>query len=354
MRIREFDILKGFAISVVVFAHATFFNFEKFPAASQDLLMLFATFLAPAIAIFFFISGFLGYRSYMKRKNFSSFERSKFKLILPPYLMWSTIYLLLQALFGQIIEIPYHFEVMDVIKKYLFGEAFLPFYYIVLLLLFYVLTPWFSNLKEKTLKSLLPVLFIVGLFVMGAYFVPQYFGKEYISSLIAYRNPFAWLFFYVWGMQMAKSDKIFWRKRPSLWITIGFFMAYSFSALEMITVPKLNQDWESYLILGPGVYVFYFFAIRMLLWLSYKMSESWKLTSKVLSALGKNSFGIYLSHGVILMGILGVIVSFNKNFLNEGHLGLNSLGGLIGIILCYGFSEVMRRLLPELPYNILM
>ncbi len=344
MRIREFDILKGFAISVVVFAHATFFNFNKFPVVSQNLLMILATFLAPAIAIFFFISGFLGYKSYMKRKNFSSFEMSKFKLILPPYLMWSTIYLILQALFGQIIGIPYHFELVDVIKKYLFGEAFLPFYYIVLLLLFYVLTPWLSNLKEKTFKNLLPVLFIVGFFVMGMYFVPQYFGKEYIHSLITYRNPFAWIFFYVWGMYVAKSEKIFWRKLPSFWTIVGFFVAYSFSAFEMVTVPKLNQDWESYLILGPGVYVFYFFAIKVLLWVSYKMPESLKLVSKTFSALGKNSFGIYLSHGVILMSILGIVVLFNKNFLNEGYLSLNFLGGLMGIIMCYGFSEAMRRL----------
>ncbi len=53
----------------------------------------------------------------------------------------------------------------------------------------------------------------VGLFFMGMYFVFQYFGKEYIHPLVGYRNPFAWLFFYTWGMYMAKFGNIFWKKR---------------------------------------------------------------------------------------------------------------------------------------------
>ncbi len=353
MRIQEFDILKGFAISVVVFAHATFFNFEKFPVVSQNLLMILATLFAPAIAIFFFISGFLGYKSYVKRKSFGKFEGPKFKIILPPYLAWSTVYLILQVLFGQIIGMPYHFELMSVTEKYLFGEAFLPFYYIVLLLLFYMLTPWFSNFEEKTMKKLLPILFVVGLFFMGMYFVPHYFGKEYIHPLVAYRNPFAWIFFYTWGMYMSKSGNIFWRKRPSSWLIVGFFAAYSLSTFEMVTVPKLNQDWESYLILGPGVYVFYFFAIKIFLWVSYKISTRLKLTSKIFSALGKNSFGIYLSHGVILMSILAIVLLFKKNFFNEGYLSLNFLGGLIGITACYAFSEIVHKL-PKSVEKILM
>ncbi len=353
MRIREFDILKGFAISVVVFAHAAFFNFEKFPASSQYLLMTLATFLAPAIAIFFFISGFLGYKSYVKRKNFSSFERSKFKLILPPYLMWSTVYIILQGMFGRIIGAPSNFDIISIVEKYLFGEAFLPFYYIVLLLLFYTLTPWFSTIKTKTMRKLLPPLFFTGIFVMGIYFVPQYFGKQYVHSLETYRNPFAWMFFYVWGMYNAKIGKVFWREKPSSWMITGFFLTYFLSSLEIVTVPKLNLDWESYLILGPGVYVFYYFAVRMFLWVSYKMSESLELTSKAFSALGKNSFGIYLSHGVILYSVLATVVLFNKNFLSGGHPILNSMGGLIGIILCYEFSKSVRRL-PKLFNDVLM
>ncbi len=344
MRIREFDILKGFAIFVVVFVHATFFSFGRYPTVSRNLLMIFTTFLAPAIAIFFFISGFLGYRSYMKRKSFHAFEVSKFKIILPPYLVWSTIYLILQVMFGEIVGYTYHFGLINVLEKYLLGEAFLPFYYIVLLMLFYILTPLFSNLDIKTLKTLLSILFVIGFFFMGLYFVPQYFGKMYVSSLMTYRNPFAWIFFYVWGMYMAKVGNISWRERPSWWVIVGFFVTYSLSALEMITVPKLTKDWESYLILGPGVYVFYFFAIKMFLWVSYTMSESMKIISKVLSALGKDSFGIYLSHGVILYGILGVALLFDKNFLNENSLSLNSLAGLIGITLCYGFSEILQKL----------
>ena len=55
MRIQEFDIVKGIAISCVVFAHALFFNFDKFSFASQNLVEIGTTMLAPVLAVFFFI-----------------------------------------------------------------------------------------------------------------------------------------------------------------------------------------------------------------------------------------------------------------------------------------------------------
>lgn len=343
MRIREFDVAKGFAISVVVFVHATFFNFGKLYPFSQTALMIISTFLAPAIAIFFFVSGFFGYRSYIKRKSFKAFESQKFKAILPPYITWSTIYLLLQAGVGQIVGQPYVFRISSAIEKYLLGEAFLPFYYVIVLMIFYLLTPYFSKLKEKEVKALLLLSFIAGLFVVGLYFVPLYFKKEYVSSLITYRNPFTWMFFYVWGMYLAKNNKTSWRKQPSILTIIGFFVTYAFALLEMETVPKLNADWESYLILGPGVYIFYFFAIKVYLWISYRIYERNKLISRAFVALGKNSFGIYLSHGLILYVILGIAVTFNSSLLNESNVILNSLAGMIGVVTCYAFSQVINK-----------
>jgi surface polysaccharide O-acyltransferase-like enzyme len=197
MRIIEFDIVKGFAISVVVFVHATFFNFDKLAPLSQKVVMGFSTFLAPAIAIFFFISGFPGYKSYVKANSFKIFEKRKLSVILPPYLFWSTVYLFLQAEMGYIIRQPYHLTMASLIKKYTLGETFLPFYYVIVLMIFYLLTPFISKLPQRKMKRLLIVLFAGGLFVISLYFVPFYFGKEYISSLMTYRDPFTWMFFYV-------------------------------------------------------------------------------------------------------------------------------------------------------------
>ncbi|WP_170215532.1 acyltransferase [Mesoaciditoga lauensis] len=352
MRIKEFDIAKGFAISVVVIIHAIFFNLGKLSVFSQNMVMILSTFLAPAIAMFFFISGFLGYQSYIKRGKTKVFELQKLSVILPPYLVWSTIYLLLQAEVGQVIGYTYQFNFVNVMKKYLLGEAFLPFYYIIILIVFYLITPWISKLTVNRMKRFLVVLFASGLFVMGLYFIPLYFKREYISSLSTYRDPFAWMFFYVWGMYKAKTQNISWRNRPSSWLILGFFITYAVSSLEIITVPKLNVDWESYLILGPGVYGFYFFAINVYLWISYRLSQRTEFVSKSLSALGKNSFGIYLSHGVILYGILGIVVMFNNNFLSESHVVLNFIAGLIGIGVCYSFARIINKL-PALLRNTL-
>ena len=352
MRIREFDIIKGFAMSIVVFAHAVFFNFDKLDKLSQNSIMVLSTLLAPAIAIFFFISGFLGYNSYVKRRKFTVFEVAKLKVILPPYLAWSTIYLILQGTVGQVVGVPYNFDLISVIEKYLFGEAFLPFYYVIMLLIFYLLTPFLSNLTQKEMKFWMYVLFVGGLVSASLYFLPQYFGKQYVPPLLAYRNPFAWIFFYVWGMYRAKTKDILWRIRPSMWMMIGFFATYALASLEMISVPKLNKDWESYLVLGPGIYVFYFFAINIFLWISYKISLKFGRISTILSKLGENSFGIYLSHGFVLMGALGIFVLLDGRFLEESNLLFNSVGGISGIFVCYELSAFLRKM-PKVVYQTL-
>ena len=343
MRIDEFDVAKGFAIFVVVFVHATFLNLDKLHVLTRELLMASSTLLAPAIAIFFFVSGFLGYRSYVKRKSFKMFESQRLKSILIPYVIWSTIYLLLQIEVGYIIKQPYHFTFVNFAQKYLLGEAFLPFYYIIVLAIFYLLTPIISKMDLIKMKKLLIVLFISGLTVMSLYFVPLYFGKEYVSSLMTYRDPLAWMFFYVWGMYLARNDDIPWRKRPSIKVLILFFVFYALSCVEIISVPKIVQDWESYLILGPAVYVFYVFAMEIYLWLSYHSFRKLKILSRMLSALGKNSFGIYLSHGLVLYSILGIALMFDHNLLNESNFILNATGGIIGLGICYELSQIMNK-----------
>jgi peptidoglycan/LPS O-acetylase OafA/YrhL len=144
-------------------------------------------------------------------------------------------------------------------------------------------------------------------------------------------------------MYLAMNEKTQWQKRPPVKMIIAFVAFYALSWLEMITVPKLNQDWESYLILGPSVYVFYFFAVNIYLWLSYKAFRKLDLIPRTLAALGKTSFGIYLTHGLILYMILGVALIFNCNLLNESNFLLNSIAGLIGIVLCYEFSQLISK-----------
>ncbi len=340
MRIQEFDIVKGIAISVVVIVHAVFFNFGKLGLFSQNAVMILSTFLAPAIAMFFFISGFLGYKSYAKRKNWKVFLFSKFKILLPPYLIWSTLYLILQYFLGQSFELPSTFNFYEIPMRYLFGTAFLPFYYLFLLFVFYIFTPSLSNLNTKTLKESLPILLLLGILSSGFYFLPQYFEKIWIQPLIAYRNPLQWIAFYVWGMYAAKSENLFWRKKTSTSTFIMFILTYALSSLEYVTVPKLTQDWESYLLLGPFAYLYFLSALPMFLRLSYIISKRNITATKIFSHLGFFSLKIYMNHGLVLFSILGMAMLFYKGTLNEANIAVNSIFGIVAVGICYEFSRI--------------
>lgn len=340
MRIYEFDIAKGIAISCVVFAHALFFNFDKLSFTSQSLVEVGTTSLAPVLAVFFFISGFLGYKSYAKRRSWKRFLSSKFKILLPPYLIWSTAYLILQYFFGQYLGLSLSFNFYEISIKYLFGTAFLPFYYLFLLFVFYVFTPFLSNLKTKALKKSLPILFSLGILSSSFYFLPQYFGKIWIQPLIAYRNPLEWIGFYVWGMYVAKLGNLFWRKKFSFLTFSTFILTYTLSSLEYVTVPKLTQDWESYLLLGPFAYLYFLFALPVFLRLSYVISKKNAIASKMFLHLGSFSLKIYMNHGLVLFSILGVAMLLDKNVLNEANIAFNSIFGVIAVGICYEFSRI--------------
>ncbi len=344
MRIQEFDIVKGIAISCVVFAHALFFNFDKFSFASQNLVEIGTTMLAPVLAVFFFISGFLGYKSYAKRGSWKGFLSSRFKIILPPYLIWSTLYLILQYFLGQYFELSSPFNFYEILMRYLFGTAFLPFYYLFLLFVFYIFTPFLSNLSTKTLKESLPILFLLGILSSSFYFLPQYFERIWIQPIIAYRNPLEWIGFYVWGMYAAKLGNLFWRKKISPLMITMFILTYTLSSLEYVTVPKLTQDWESYLLLGPFAYFYFLFALPMFLRLSYIISKRNTTATKIFSHLGFFSLKIYMNHGLVLFSILGMAMLFYRGTLNEANIATNSIFGIVAVGICYEFSRITYTL----------
>lgn len=343
MRIREFDLLKGYAITVVVFIHAVFFNFQTYPGAGRMTLLGASTFLTPAIVIFFFVSGFLGYQSYAKRNNFWDFFSSRMKLLLPPYFIWSTVYLVLQIFVGGVVGFGTIINPFNIITQYLFGMAFLPFYYLFMLFVFYVATPFVSRLGLPTLKKSLYLFFVLGVVSVSVYSVPQYFGTVTMNPVVVYRNPLSWALFYLWGLYSAKAGKLFWREGLPKLVTAAFFIFYALSVIMVLTIPKLSDDWESYLLFTPAQYMVYIFFIPVVFSTAYRFSKRFERASSALSEVGKHSLGIYVSHGMVLFGILAVTVIFKPTLLTVADFSLQLIGGALTILLSYLIIELIYR-----------
>ncbi|HEU24725.1 MAG TPA: acyltransferase [Mesoaciditoga lauensis] len=342
-RIKEFDLLKGWGILTVVFFHAIFYNFQTYDEKIKHALYFFGPLGTPVVVIFFFVSGFLAYRSY-KRSPFH-FISKKLKTFLPPYLLWSTIYLLIQVGFASHLSGPYDLSISNVIYGYLFATIYLPFYFIFVLLIFYALTPLIfkTNLKYLMILSLAS-----GLFFTALYYMPQYWNHSIINSTITYRNPLIWAFFYLWGMYIAQKRDFLWLKKPSFLVWIGFFFSYAGSVAMIITVPKLFHDYEAYSALGPFEYLFYCFSLPIFLWISHLIKE--KKYSNVLSLFGNHSFDIYADH-ILIIGLTLAPFSLFVNISTSANLYIQIFSGFASSIIALMLGIFLKRF-PKI-YNVI-
>ncbi|BBJ27598.1 acyltransferase [Athalassotoga saccharophila] len=342
-RIKEFDLLKGFGILTVVFFHAIFYNFQTYDEKIQNVLYFFGPLGTPVVVIFFFVSGFLAYRSY--KRSPSHFVSKKLKTFLPPYFLWSTIYLLIQVGLSNYLSGSYQLSVPNLIYGYLFATIYLPFYFIFVLLIFYVLTPF---IFKTNLKHLMAFSLITGLFFTALYYIPQYWNYSIVNSTITYRNPLIWAFFYLWGMYVAQNGDFLWLKKPSFWVWIGFLLSYAGSVAMIITVPKLLQDYESYSALGPFEYLFYCFSLPVFLWVSHLVKE--KRYSGVLALFGNHSFDIYADH-ILIIGLTFAAFFPFADVSKGANLYIQIFAGFVSSLVALGVGIFIKRF-PKI-YNVI-
>ncbi len=339
-RIEEFDILKGFGILTVVMFHSIFYNFQTYDKMTKNILYFFAPFGTPVVVIFFFVSGFLAYKSYDKNKNSWNFISKKLKIFLPPYFLWSTIYIVLEIYFGHYAGISYNLNLWNILSEYAFATAYLPFYFLFVLLILFIFTPYFFHFKK--LMPLMVILFTLGIFFTSLYYIPQYYGHEIIDSMVTYRNPLLWAFFYLWGMHTSKTGNLFWTKAPQWWVWIGLSFSYAGTISMILTVPKLTFDYEAYVALSPFEYLLYFFSIPVFLWISYLVKD--KMYSKSLLAFGKHSLDIYIDHVLIIGLVLGMFVPFMPNVTSESNFYIQFVVGVVACLIALGVGMMVKSI----------
>lgn len=96
-RIQYIDSLRGFAILLVVIHHVSLYSFNANPSFSFNSIFL--TFRMP---LFFFLSGFLFYKSdrFATNGDYSSFLLNKFKVQIIPTLVFGTLFAIMMNISG--------------------------------------------------------------------------------------------------------------------------------------------------------------------------------------------------------------------------------------------------------------
>lgn len=287
------DLIRLFAATQVVFIHAI----SHLKLYELDFIKYLGFF--PGVPIFFFVSGFLIYRSYLKSASIFGYFQKRFLRIYPAlwlcffvslFVLFSTNFLSFSILgkddfwvwcFGQLTF--FQFYNPDFLRGFGVGVVNGSLWTIAVELQFYVAVPilfWIVNKYKKSWFFLIPLFFIMN--ALKSMLPPNnlFFDLFSISFI-------PWFGMFLWGAYLSTSE--IWIERivnVPWYILIGLFL-----------IVNIGLDWIGLEIVGNNINMITFLALSLLV---VKLAYSKPNLSDKLLKGNDISYGIYIYHMLII------------------------------------------------------
>ncbi len=278
-----FDFLRGMAIIMVIGIHTYVDGLMHFNLFLRQ-------FLNCAVPIFLAISGyFIGRKSFEEKGSYSRFLRKQIPRVYYPMLIWSIPWVLLSVKAG-------HNPLLTMLKAFA-GEMSI-FYFIMLIMQYYILTPAIQRLNNKFGGGYSVIVTIFGISLFDYVMRIKHANLTMVQS----GSPFiVWMVFYVMGVLKAQDLRMPVRtKRPLVCAAIGII-------LSCIHIAWLHNHYGSIahgIKLSSHLYTYF-----VILWLFSDSARLWYDKAKKtkmanwMNEMGKLSFFIYLTHCLILFAM---------------------------------------------------
>ena len=294
------EYIRGVSMAGVVAIH-TGSQYLLNPTPNIHLVALFEIFSRFSVPIFFFISAFgLFYRINLAESfDYGKFLRRRFKAVLIPYLIWSTLYILHDNWFygWQLFpDFDYATEI------YFFGLAKYHLYFLVILIWFYLLMPlWIYFIRRITPAKLIFLLIAQILFdYWSSYCVgasENLFMKWRLNWLVLH-----YVFVFILGGWLGiNSEKFFsWCEThkkiisATFLITLTTLLSYYYYLIYVRNFSPLEAVNTAHQLSPTGI--FYTIAASIFLFMLFQCGKLPAPLKNFLSLLGKNSYFIYLAH----------------------------------------------------------
>lgn len=309
MKNQKIQIFRAMAIIAVVMIHTTP------PGEWQVFCKPFINF---AVATFIFLSGYL---TKDQGEDWKAFYFRRIRRVAVPYLIWCVLY----SIPDMIASGP-----VALLKNLLTANANVSLYYIFVYIQFVLLTPWIIRLARSRYRHLGWLIAPVSLLIFKYYGLISGVEMSKYASLIWSDLCLGWFTFYYLGIMLGNGIM----KR-----------AYDLRVLSIIyLVSLLVQMGEGYLwfqidpvqcgsqlklssLLSSSIF--------MLILHSLMQKKEWQPCSRLMVLIGDNSFGIYLSH-LMIMGLLAYLPAYSLI-----PFPLNSLLILtISLLLCMAATQI--------------
>lgn len=290
------NTLRAWAILGVITIHVSM-NFTKFTELSWlpvtlATIDIYAHFAVP---LFVTISGFLLAMKYDGNYRIGAFYKKRINRIFYPFIIWSIIYLLLD---------PSNFsDPVQVVLKIITGSAYYHLWFFFLIIQLYLIFPFLRKFLKN--KNITIVIMILAIQVIFRQYKTGLFDSEDLS-LIFENLFFTYIFFFSLGIwindNINKVEKSFSKITTSknilifsISILISFAFSYNWLAVHNSFFEEIPIFGLLEMILLPLTFITIFVNL-LTLSISIKSGN----LKELLFLLSKYSFGIYLSHALIL------------------------------------------------------
>jgi len=316
-------------------------NFDEMFSPSYFTLRTLEQLVIFAVPAFLFISGYYATLA-LNRKNKDldwKFAVNRIRVLIIPYLIWSVIFLAIEAAQGR------SFDFAEVMRIILLGGAAPGFYFIPLLCQLYLLSPWIVKWGRVNWKLLLIITASIALTlcVIRSWLILDggLPAASVLTALVAGWLFPANLFWFAFGVVAGFNQKLV-RDTAERWRRgwhIALVVALIAGIIEgEVLLRASGQEW-----LAPTltvVDIFYSFVVLMVL---IGMREQYFIMQKRISTLGGRTYGIYLSHGLVL-----IVAAKGMYHLVPGLLRFSlifvALLTFVGLLVPLGLMETIKRL----------
>ena len=311
MKNQKIQIFRAMAIIAVVMIHTTP------PGEWQVFCKPFINF---AVATFIFLSGYL---TKDQGEDWKAFYFRRIRRVAVPYLIWSILY----SIPDMIASGP-----VALLKNLLTANANVSLYYIFVYIQFVLMTPWIIRLARSRYRHLGWLIAPVSVLIFKYYGLISGVEMSKYASQIWSDLCLGWFTFYYLGIMLGNGImkraydlrvlSIIYAVSLMVQMSEGYFW-FQIDPVQCGSQLKLSSLLSS--------------SIFMLILHSLMQKKEWQPHCRLMVLIGDNSFGIYLSH-LMVMGLLAYLPAYC--FI---PFPLNSLLILtISLLLCMAGTQVRR------------
>lgn len=249
------------------------------------------------------ISGFVLGLNYKDDYKITTFYKKRINKLLIPYLIWSVIY----------ISIDFKaegFSLSEIIFKLLTGDGYYHLWFFFLIFQLYFLFPFFRKILNNRGFILLATLLIIQ--IAFSYFTQELADEGYFLPIIK-KLFLTHIFYFGFGIWIADNltrvENILSgikTKANILFFAITVFSSYLFS-FNWLALNNYFFDYSNTIFLIEKITLPVIFILIMINLYSLSERMNLKKFSLINETIPKYSFGIYLSHALILRLIIKVL-----------------------------------------------